>query len=230
MDLTAFRALIGKLTNDPNHDRYLVEDIDVELDNTQDEWNVEAKIIKDTVTITVVAGTRQYALSGFTGTPISFPRATHKGLDLEKVDKTYMDLYSGEDWTLIVGTPRKFYIEATDPDVQMFTIYPTPQAEDAGANLVSEYVKRHTPMTAGSDLPFNALPLLVPYHYGLAYDVAQRLLLRDPTPDNSNKIFGADGRSGYKGEAAIAKANVIQVFKALEKQEPPRLRGGRRWR
>lgn len=230
MDLAALRVLIGALTNDPNHDRYTTAHIDVELDNTQDEWNVEARIITDTITMTTVAGTRQYPLSGFTGTPIAFPRATHKGLDLVKVEKSYLDLYSGGDWTQQVGTPRKFLVEATDPDVQMFTVFPTPEDGDAGDNLVSEYVKRHTPMASASDTPFNALPLLLPYHYGIAYDVACRLLLRDPTPENNQKVFGADGRSGYRAEANTVKSNVIQVFSALRRQEPMRLRGGRKWR
>jgi len=223
MDLTTLQTLIGDLTNDPNHDRYSLTQINIELDNSQDVWNAEAKILKDTVTLTTTAGARQYALSGLTGTPISFARVTHRGIELQKKDKSWFDLYTSTDWTVDTGTPRYYLIEATDPDIQFLTVYPTPRDADAGANLVVEYIKRHTSMSASSDQPFNSSPLATPYHYGLGYDVSSRLLIRDPNELNVQKVMP------YKKLADIAKANVIQVFKALEREEPLRLRGGKVW-
>lgn len=227
MTLSDLQSLIGALTNDPGHDRYTTGDINTELDNTQDKWNLEAKIIKDSVTLTTVDGTRQYALSGLTGTPISFPRVTHKGLELKKVSKTWMDLYAGDDWTDDTGTPKRFFIEAEDPDNQYITVHPIPQSADAGANLVVEYIKRHTSMSASSDVPFmsgaTSNSLLRPYDFGIAYDVAARLLMRDPSQENTMKV------ADYQKQAGNILADVIQVFKALEKDEPPRLRGGRYW-
>jgi hypothetical protein len=227
MTLSELEALIGALCNDANHDRYPLSAISVELDNTQDAWNISAKIVKDAVTITVADGVRQYALSGLTGTPISFPRVTHKGLNLEKRSKTWFDLYSGVDFTTVNGTPSDYFIEAEDPNYLYLTVYPTPTSEDAGANLVVEYIKRHTSMASGSDVPFMSGSvsnyLLRPYDYGLAYDVAARLLNRDPSQESVKKSVD------YKSEANNVLANVIQVFKNLEKEEPPRLRGGRYW-
>jgi hypothetical protein len=224
MDLSEIQTLVGALTNDTSHDRYTTDQINTELNNTQDKWNVRARILKDTVTITVVDGTRQYAISGLTGTVVAFGRVTHKGLELEKKDKAWFDLYAGDDWTDDVGTPRKFLIDATDPDVQYITLYPIPQSEDAGDYLVVEYVKRHTTLSSSSDEPFNGNDLLLPYHYGLAYDVAARLLTRDPSPENKLKS------DGYRVEGADVLTDVVQTFKALEKEEPYRLRGGRVWR
>ncbi len=219
MDLSALEILVGDLTNDPNHDRYSTTQIGIELDNSQDKWNAEAKILKDTVTLTVVDGTRQYDLTNLTGTPISFTRVTHKGLLLAKRDKPYFDLYyGGVDWTTTIGTPTDFFVEATDPAVQFLTLFPTPQSNDAGANLVVEYVKKHTTLSASSDTPFNALPLMRPYDYGLAYDVAARLLVRDPSEINAAKV------GPYARIANGVMADVIQVFKALEKQIPLRLK------
>jgi hypothetical protein len=219
MTLTELQSLIGDLTNDPVHDRYSLTQINTELDNWQDKWNVEAKILKDTVTLTVVDGTRQYALSSLTGTPIAFTRVAHKGLALEKKDKAWFDLYAGGvDWTTTPGTPTDYFIEATDPDLQYVTLYPTPQSGDAGAYLVVEYIKKHTSMSASSDTPFNAAPLLRPYDWGGAYDVASRLLVRDPNPTNAQKVMP------YKKIADDVMADVIQVFKAFEKQVPMRLK------
>lgn len=224
MDLSTLQSYIGQLTNDPNHDRYTTDDIGQELDNAQDFWNISAKILKDTVTLTVVDGTRQYAISTLTGTPIAFTRTTHKGLELRKRDKSWMDLYSGVDWTTTTGTPTDYIIEVTDPDTQYITLYPTPTGNDAGAYLVVEYIKRHTTLSASTDTPFNSNTLLVPYHDGLAKDAAARLLGRDPNTENIRKIYGEDGKSGYAGYAKEVLSQVVDTFKALERSEPAQLR------
>lgn len=223
MTLSDLQTFIAALCNDPAFGRYTTSDINTELDNTQDEWNAEARIIKDTVTITVVSGTRQYALSGLTGTPISFTRAAHKGLPLKKRSRAYFDLYtSGTDWTTITGTPVEYCIEILIAASQYITVKPTPTGNDTGANLVVEYIKRHTAMSAASDTPFmsGVTPntLLRPYDWGLGYATAARLLARDPTPETSQKAanFAAIGRG--------VKADVVQVFAALEKEEPYRIR------
>lgn len=228
MTFSDLQAFIGSLCNDTNHDRYSLSDINTELDNSQDTWNLEAKIIKDTVTVTVVDGTRQYALSGLTGTPISFPRVTHKGLDLDKRSKSYFDHLLSNDWTQDIGTPNEFFIEAEDPDNQYITLHPTPQSGDAGAYLVVEYIKRHTALSASTDVPFmsgsSSNYLLRPYDWGLGYSVASKLLLRDPNAANAKKA------EDYRKIAQNVMAEVVQVFKALEAEEPKRLSGGRYWR
>lgn len=229
MTLSDLQTLIGSLTNDPVHDRYPTTDIGVELDNSMDAWNSEAKLIKSTTTITTVSGTRQYALSNIAGTVIAIGRATHKGLPLTKRDKGYIDLYyGGNDWTQNLGTPTDFYVDVTDPANQYVVVYKTPQDNDAGANLVVEAIIRHTPMSAASDVPFmsgiNSNSTLRPYDWGLAYEVASRLLARDPSKENVPKSVN------YATVANVIRADVVQVFKALERQEPPKLQMPMRWR
>lgn len=219
MDLTTIQTLVGDLTNDPNHDRYSLTQINTELDVTQSAWNAECKILKETTTLTVVDGTRQYAISSLDGVPIAFSRVTHKGILLQKKDKPFFDLYYGAtDWTTVGGTPQYFLIEATDPSVQYITLMPVPQSSDAGAYLVVEFIEAHTSMSASSDQPFNSSPETAPFHYGIAYDAASRLLVRDPSPLNAQKVMP------YKSIADLAKSNLIEVFKALEKEVPMRLK------
>lgn len=225
MDLSGLQTFVGDLTNDPNHDRYTTAKMGTEFDNVMDEWNVKARILKDTITITTVDRTRQYALSNLTGTPIAFSRVTHKGIELKKKDKAWMDMFAGDDWTDDNGTPKYFIVEATDPDVQQLTVYPIPGSGDAGANLVVEYIKRHASMSASTDTPFmsgtTVQGLLRPYDYGIGYQAAAKLLLRDPSPENAQKALA------FQKIANGVLADVVQVFKALEKEEPMRLRGGR---
>lgn len=226
MQLSEIQALVGTLTNDPNHDRYSLADINTELDNAQNQWNEEIKIIKETTTITVVASQRQYLLSLITGTPIAFTRVTHKGILLTKRSKQYFDLY-GLDWTLDLGTPKEYCIEATDPNNLYLTLHPTPQGNDAGAYLVVEAIIGHTPMSASTDVPFMlgtvSNYLLRPYDFYLAYSVASRLLARDPSELNNSRA------AQYLKISGDGKANLVQVLKALESEEPKRLQGGRYW-
>lgn len=223
MERSELVTLIGDLTNDPNHDRYSTAQIYVELDNSQRKWNIHAKILRDTATISAVSGSRQYALSNLTGTPVAFNRATFDGLEMEKVDKAWLDLYSGSDWTLETGVPKRYFVEVSDPAVQFLTVHPTPGDEQNGESIVVEYVKDHTTMASDTDEPFNDSPLVVPYHWGLGYDVSSRLLARDPSQENAMRS------SYYDKVARGVLIDVEEVFKALEKQEPPRLRGGRYW-
>ena len=226
MDLTSIYVLVGDLTSDTSHDRYSTAQIDQELDNAMDRWNVEAKIIKSSTTITTVDATRQYALSNISGTIIDIRRVTHKGLELGKKEKSWLDLYSGSDWTADSGTPRYFFLEEADPSAQYITVYPTPSANDAGANLVVEAIIRHTSMTAGTDVPFMngsySNSILRPYDWGLCYEVSARLLLRDPSPPNVQRT------DSYAKTAAGVFANVVQVFKNLEREGPMKVRTTRR--
>lgn len=226
MTLTDLQALIGTLCSDPNHDRYSLSDINTELDNSQSTWNIEAKIIKETTTITESANVRQYLMTLITGTPIAFPRVTHLGIDLHKRSKSYFDLY-GLNWTQDIGTPTEFCIEATDPSNLYLTLHPTPQSGDAGPNLVVEAIIGHTSMSASVDVPFMlgtvSNYLLRPYDWGLAYSVASKLLARDPSATNVQK------QDTYRQIALGVLAEVVQVFKALEAEEPKRMSGGRYW-
>lgn len=226
MQLSELQSFIGTLTSDPNHDRYALTDINTELDNAQNQWNAEVKIIKEATTITTSSGGRQYALTLITGTPLAFPRATFRGLDIAKRSKAYFDLY-GADWTLDQGTPSEYCIEGTDPSNLYITLHPTPQGNDAGAYLVVEAIIAHTPMSASTDVPFMLGTasnfLLRPYDFYLGHNVAARLLARDPSATNT-------ARAGqYLKISAEGKANLVQVFKALEAEEPKRMSGGRYW-
>jgi len=226
MILSELQDLVGSLCSDQAHDRYSLSDINTELDNTQNQWNEELKLIKETTTITVVDGTRQYLLTLITGTPIAFGRVTHKGIDLKKRSKQYFDLY-GNDWTQDLGTPVEFCIEATDPTNLYLTLHPTPQANDAGAYLVVESIIGHTPMSASTDVPFllgtSSNYLLRPYDHYLAYSVAARLLARDPSNTNQAKA------QEYLKISANGKSLLREVFKQLEQDEPGRVMGGRYW-
>ena len=227
MQLSDLQTQVGILCNDFNHARYLLTDINQELDNAQNQWNAEIKIIKETTTIPSVLNQRQYLLTLITGTPISFPRVTFKGIDLKKRSKSYFDLYTSYDWTQIIGTPTDFFIEATDPSNLFLTVYPIPQSGDTDGSFVVEAIIAHTPMVNPTDVPFMSGAvsnyLLRPYDFLLAYSAAARLLARDPSPENGSR------QGNYMKIAQEGKELLITVLKEMEAEEPRRMAGGRRW-
>lgn len=222
MMLSELQTLIGNLTSDPNHDKYTLADIGTELDNSENAWNIEIGLIKQTTTITVISGQRQYLLTLITGTPIDFSRVTHKNIPLDKRSKAYFDLYFGGDWTLDVGTPREYCVESTDPANLYLTLHPTPQSGDAGAYLVTEAIIGHTSMSAATDVPFmlgaTSNYILRPYDWGLAYATASRLLARDAS--EANKLKSGE----YASVAGSVQSQLVDVYRALEAEEPKQLR------
>lgn len=227
MILSVLQTQVGILTNDPSHVQYLLTDITQELNNAQRQWNADLKIIKETTTIPVVPNQRQYALTLVGGTPVSFARATMAGIDMKKRSKSYFDLYTSYDWTQIKGTPTDYFIESTDPSNLFLTVYPMPTTNDVPNNLVIESIIDTTDMSNPSDQPFLqgtiANYLTTPYHFYLAYDVAARLLARDPSAENQARM-GSYLKIADKGQDLL-----VNVFKQLEASEPLRLQGGRSW-
>ncbi len=227
MQLSSLQTQTSILANDPGNARYSLSDVAQELNNTQRQWNAEIKVIKETTSIALVAGQRQYLLSLITGTPVSFPRVTLNGIVVKKRSKSYFDLYTSYDWTAIIGTPTDFFIEATDPSNLFITTYPVCSSNDVPANLVVESVMDTTDMANATDVPFMqgaiANYLTTPYHYYLAYDAAARLLARDPSPENQARV------GAYLKIAGNGHTLLIDVFKQLEASEPLRMQGGRSW-
>lgn len=227
MQLSDLQTQVGILTNDSVHTQYLISDVTSELNNTQRQWNSEIKIIKQTTTIPVVAAQRQYALTLLANTPVSFPRVTQNGIDLKKRSKSYFDLYTSYNWTLINGTPTDFFIEATDASNLFLTVYPNPTGNDVPTSFVVEAVIDTTDMANATDTPYMkgsiANYLCRPYDFYIAYSAAARLLSRDPSPENASR------QANYMKIAGEGKDLLMTVFKELEIEEPRRLVGGRQW-
>lgn len=212
------------MVNDPNHDRYSTSQIDTQLDIVQNRWNVDGGILVDTVPISVIDGLSVYSISVLGGIVIDYRRVTHNGIELTKRSKAWFDLYASHDWSNDVGTPTDFYIETTGISFEI-VLYPKPTSADAGTNnLVVEFVKQHTTMATGTDEPFDNIPYLGAYHYGIAYHAASNLLSQDPDPVNAAKA------ARYLKLGDIAYADLLQHYKQFDKDEPLRLSGGRYWK
>jgi hypothetical protein len=157
-------------------------------------------------------------------TPLEFIRVTHKGIDLTKRSKDYFDTYTGYDWTTMTGTPRDYFIDLLQ-SAPYIGVRPCPTSNDAGANLLVEYLGRHSPMVNSSDIPFTVNgsinTLIKPFLAGLASEVSADILEHDPTPETIQKA------KTFKADASAMLSQVVSFYQRLEEDEPWHMRGGR---
>ena len=216
--------LIADHLNDPEHTRYTIAEIDRHLDIAQDHWNREVRICRMADTLTTVASQYQYPISSLSTTPLEFIRVTHKGIDLIKRSKDYFDTFTSYDWTTMQGTPKDYFIDLVQSGPYI-GLRPVPQGNDAGANLLVEYLGRHSPMVNPTDTPFTVNgvqnTLILTFLAGLASEVSSDILSHDPTPETAIK------RKTFADEANKTLSQVVSIYQRLEEDEPWHMRGGR---
>jgi len=224
--LSDLQAYISNLINDPTNTRYSLTLINNQLDIAQDRWNLEAQICRTSQTLTVVANQASYGLTTLTGTFLKMLRVAHKGIQLTKRSKMTLDMYSAIDWTTTLATPTSYLLDMTVNPPVLF-LYPQPQANDAGAFLLVEYLVRHTSMVNPGDTLFmiggTTNTLIAPYSFGIGLDVAASLLEPDPTPETVAKA------KLFRSQANSVLSIVTQIYADFDLDEPYRMTGGRVW-
>lgn len=190
------------------------------LNLAQQQFAFDSQCLFDDHTITVVAGTAGYDLDDNFYKEI---RVTHKGLRLQPMSRETLYFYSrGVDWRTLQGTPIGYIIDP-EIDVQQITLFPIPQADDAGDNLILTHSFRPDDMSAATSLPFNNYPLLFPYHIGICYWAAWLLLGYD-SATNETMAKRKQLLDMYNDKVTEARDN----FKNTQ-SEGIRMRGGRYW-
>lgn len=173
MNRATLRALVSNFVEDPNLTRYTPAQYNEALNLAAQEFAFDSKaLFKDASTYTVVAGTATYSL------PSDFwleKMVTHKGLKLEPISRHSLLLGNDDDWTDDVGTPSNFLIDPEEARKQL-RLYPIPEANDAGDNLVLTYYPIPADMGSDTDSPLNASSLMAQFHMGIAAYAAWLLL------------------------------------------------------
>lgn len=183
---TRYGSLLSDATNDANK-----------------QFALDSKcLFKDAPTYAVVSGTAAYAL------PSDFmleKGVTFKGLKLDPITRTQLLASQSDDWTDDVGTPTHFIIDPEEARKQIL-LYPIPQSDDAGNNLILTYYPEPTTMAADADLPLNGYALLDPYHIAIAYLAAWYVLCSEvATPEILSKLANLNRLYNDKVVEAIDK-------------------------
>lgn len=187
------------------------------IQEAQERFVLDTRVLTDNVTDTSVADQQEYALQSDV---LDIKRMAHKGIELKRISKFDLDMYTGQDWTDDKGTPRYYYVDL-DPNNKKYGLYPIPQAGDAGANLAIEYIKIPPTLSSDSSVPLDGHTLLTPYHNALAYWAAKELLAMNPSQENMVRVQSYWKR--YEDEVS----HCIETFKHMAQSATWRMYGGR---
>lgn len=165
----------------------------------------------------MVSGTSEYALPTDC---LDIVRVAHKGIKLRRISKFELDSLLTGDWTADTGTPESYIVDR-DPNNQKLILYPIPQSDDAGANLVEEWIKIPPTLSSDSSVPLDGHTLLSPYLPALAYKAAEYLLYVQPTTES------VEMAAKYEKEYRKLSAQCIDTFNGMAQTTPVRMRGGR---
>lgn len=185
MNLTTLTQVAAQFANDSQQTRYAGLYTQA-LNLGQDQFALDAKVTwKDWPSTTIVSGQASYPL------PSDFmweKKVTCNGLMLLPISRAELDRqFTASRWDTLTGTPRNYIV---DPDVQknQLLLFPIPQGNDAGNDLVLTYFALPVDLANGTDTPLNANPLLVQFHIGIAAWAAWYLLgAENATPEMTQK-------------------------------------------
>jgi len=174
MNRGTIRTLVKNFVADPNGSRFSPTQYNDAINLACQQFCFDTRALyKDAPTYTTVAGTSGYDL------PTDFwleKVVTHKGLELTPISRATLLKDNGDDWTDDEGTPRYYIIDPEEARKKL-TLYPIPEAADAGANLILTYYPIPADIASDSDSPFNSSAMMTQFHQGIAAYAASLLLL-----------------------------------------------------
>ena len=149
--------------------------LNLKINSMQDEIVSFTRCLSSTCYIATSTGTREYSLpTGFFGAlRVSYAYntsstnvSTSSYVKLEQVDKATLDRSSSTWETAGSSSPKRYYLNQT-----YIGIDPKPYV--AGFNYLKiECYIQATTLSSDSDIPFNSVSYLYPYHQAIVYAVA----------------------------------------------------------
>lgn len=207
---------VSELIGDTANQQWTAERIQDRLQKAQERFVDDTRCLRDTQTFSIVAGTNTYDLSTDT---LDVVRVGISGKSaLTKISKFDLDLAVGGDWTTTAGSPRNYYVDTSSTNTNL-TVYPIPQAGDAGTNnLIVDYVKVPPVMSSDSSLPLNGQTLLQPYLDAIAFMAASHILYSSNNPQDWTKASIMAKQYDQKA------TECIELFNNLSNTTPLRVR------
>lgn len=166
--LTRVRVNVKDQSTTSNRQQFTDATLINYLNDGQREANILAWLLQDKATLTLVSGTREYALPGDF---LTSDRVIHNNIKLEQTSLSQLDA-NNTGWLSATGaTPQKYYLYRTT--FTQIGFYPKPSTPTVTAVFVY-YIKQPIELTATTDTPWNGWSSLVPYHSSLTYYVTYR--------------------------------------------------------
>ena len=184
MNLASLRTQAAFFVGDKNLTRYTPAEYLVAINRAQEQFVLDSKaLFKDMTPQTTAAGTSTYPL------PTDFmweDWLKYDGIEIKPISRHDLQLLSsGQDWTLINGTPTHYIIDPEEA-AKVITLYPNPV--DAKV-LGMRYYPLPAELSADGDVPLNSSALMAQFHLAICAYAAWLLLSgEDPTPAIAQKM------------------------------------------
>lgn len=209
-------TLTNLLIDDPSQQRFTAAQVQAKIQEAQERFVLDTRLLRDTEASSAVANQQEYALPSDI---LDAVRLSVDGVQKTRISKADLDFFNESRWDQTYGVPQYYYVDL-DPNNKKFGLYPIPTTAGS-SNISLEYVKLPPTLSAGSSVPLDGHTLLTPYHNALAYWAAAELLVINPTQEGLVKI------GAYKKRYADETSHAIEAFKHMELSQGWRMNGGR---
>lgn len=208
-------TLTSLLIGDPSNKLFTTTQVQAKIQEGQERFVLDTRVLTDNTTGSIVSGTSEYALPSDV---LDIKRLAVNGIELERISKFQLDLENSGDWSTTAGTPKRFYVDL-DPNNQKYRLHPIPQDGDVGTNNIAiEYIKIPPTLSADASVPLDGHTLLTPYHNAIAYWAAKELLTINPSQENIARY------TAYQKKYDDLVSHCIETFKHLAENERWRFR------
>lgn len=158
--------------------RFSTATIDGLLNEGQKICILDAKPIIRSIQFELAVGTTYYALPG---DYLQMRRLTLKFLELQEITPEAIANKAGLSWETSQALPTNYFINFASRTNVGF--YPVPGSSSSTGTVRLEYYAQETDLVASSDVPFNGIVEMQPYHDLLAYYAAYRMAAIDGRSD-----------------------------------------------
>lgn len=200
LTLTQLRTEARTLALDTGASRQRFSDarINAFLNEGQRVVFLDSKPVVKFTSAAVVVNTTYYAMPSdfFQPYRVSFEFRTITEQSLEALDKN-------AEWYKTSGYPTFYFMNWSSRTYM--GVYPFPTTTASTGTLRVEYYAQATTLSSDSDVPFNSITELVPYHYTLAFYAASRMAAIDGRADLAT-FYMAEFRAGVDRVSREARA------------------------
>lgn len=217
MNLTTLQDEIGRLLNDPQHQRWSTDVLTTRINLAQTEIQGYTNAVKTSEQITPVVGQHNYTLNASTMDILYATKTLSTGdvKPLNFITRYELDyLYPNwQQWSN--GEPICAYFDETS---QTLYLEPAPDAANAISNGITVYETRvPTDLALSTDIPFDSTGSMIPYHMAIVHWVVAQCWMDNSDPESFKQSkFHKSGDMKDPGQYELQIKRINDQFDSSE--------------
>lgn len=203
---TEIRLRIRDTSSNTSRQRYTDTQITNIINESQRDIINNTWAIEKISTFTTVIGTTYYAYPSDLIVP---SRVTANSISIPEVSLITLDsLYENANWQTVTGIPRYYFIDRAQTN--KIGIFPFPSVVTSTQSINMHYYAFPTDLSGSSDVPFDSLSYLYPYHDLIIFYSCYRIFLIEGETDKLTAYRGEyEARLKLMNDLVGKKPNFI---------------------